>query len=84
MSGTVGLAQGSVWTHVVHQQLLAGLPDAAQRHVHVLLARQAVDAAVEGVGHGLGHLETTGGGYIYLDIFALQKAIFSLDILRIM
>lgn len=43
-----------------NQQLLAGLPNALERHVHVFLSRQAVHAVVEGVRHGLGHLEREG------------------------
>lgn len=43
-------------THRFSQQLLAGLSDALQRQVHVLLARKTVDTVVQGVRHGFGHL----------------------------
>lgn len=46
-------------THSFNQQLLAGLPDALESHVDILLSRQTVDAAIQGMRYSLGHLERT-------------------------
>lgn len=48
-------------THSFSQQLLAGLPDALESLVHILLAGQTVDAVIQGMRHSLGHLEHTAG-----------------------
>lgn len=50
-------------THSFNQQLLAGLSDAFESHVHVLLSRQTVDAVVQGVRDSLGHLENKEGSF---------------------
>lgn len=57
-SQKASLATGEA-AHRFHQQLLAGFADALQCHVHVLLAREAVDAVVQRMGHGLRHLNET-------------------------
>lgn len=48
-------------THSFNQKFLAGFADALQSHVDVLLARQTVDAVIQGVRDGFGHLEHTAG-----------------------
>lgn len=58
MWGLVQICDTRTGAHTVHQEPLAGFADALQRHVYVLLARQTVDAVIQGVGHGLGHLRT--------------------------
>lgn len=45
-------------SHRVHKQLLAGLANALQGHVHILLARETIHAVIQGVRDGFGHLNT--------------------------
>lgn len=42
----------------VHKQLLAGLPNALQGHVHIFLSWEAIHAVVQGVWDSFGHLNT--------------------------
>lgn len=44
-------------THNVHQQLLAGLSDAPESHVYILLAWQAIHTIIQRVRHCFGHLK---------------------------
>lgn len=45
-------------SHRVHKQLLAGLPNALQGHVHIFLPGEAIHAVVQGVWDSFGHLNT--------------------------
>lgn len=45
-------------SHRVHKQLLAGLANALQGHVHILLARETIHAVIQGVRDGFGYLKT--------------------------
>jgi len=44
-------------THKVHKQLLAGLSDAPEGHINILLAWQAIHTIIQGVWHSFGYLE---------------------------
>lgn len=48
--------------HRVYKQLLAGLPDALQGHIHILLAREAIHTVIQGVRHSFCHLQTQREG----------------------